>query len=108
MRMLVKYGNERLTVAQAATRVGISSTAMRFRLERGWPKEKLFSPDRFNRDGKARTGCRASNPPSRNARPMESLREVVREHGSPIRAALAGEISGEEYLRAEQDTSGES
>lgn len=70
-RLKVKYQGKLLSVAEAARAIGISSTAFWFRLERGWPKERLFSRERYPKGD------------------------------SPVRRAMDGEISPEEYLRLE-------
>lgn len=72
-RLKVKYQGKLLSVPEAARAIGISTTALWFRLERGWPKEKLLSPERHVRGGGI----------------------------SPVRLAIAGRIGAEEYLKLE-------
>lgn len=85
IRMRVKYGDRRLTIAEAAQVAGISVTAMRWRLFSGWPKEKLFSPEKHSRGG----------------RPLSSAKKIMREYSSPFRAACDGRITADEYLKLE-------
>lgn len=75
-KLKVKYDGKLLSVPQVAALVGISVTAMWYRLEQGWPKERLFSPDRHSRSGKVV--------------PL-----------TPFRGAISGDLSAEEYLRRE-------
>lgn len=94
-RILVKYGDERLTISAAAARVGITPTAMRYRLEHGWPKEKLFSTERHQRASKV------SLLKPEPIRPLAVLKEILHEHGSPWGAAIDGGITAEEFLSLE-------
>jgi hypothetical protein len=71
----------RITVAEAARRIGISPCGLWHRLEAGVPRSQLFLPG---------TGPR-------------NVAKIVAETGSPFRAAISGDISPEEYLQIEDD-----
>lgn len=96
MKILIKFGDERLTIAEAASRVGISVTAMRYRVFSGWPKEMLFSRDRYVRvKGKAQLVPQPARSPTH-------LDRVMREYTSPFRAAIDSAITAEEYLQLDR------
>lgn len=96
MKILVKFGTERLTISAAAARVGISPTAMRHRITQGWPKEKLFIvASHSNRC----TPSKLVQPPERSA---NQLSKIMREYTSPFRAAMDAEITADEYLSLEK------
>lgn len=109
-KVWIKWGTEgeRLTVAEAARRIGIMPGSLWHRLERGVCREKLLSPS-----WSLRPECARKTPPATaTKRPMpvvpkrtlveaKAVMEKVKQHGSPVRAALNGDLSGEEYLAAE-------
>ena len=98
MKMLVKYGDERLTIPQAAKRIGISVCALNWRLRKGWPKEQLFAAASFKHRHGPRGPKSVEAPPRSNVQ----LRQVMREYVSPFHAAADGQITAEEYLKLEK------
>lgn len=85
VRLRIKMGDERVTVAEAARRIGISQMGLWSRLKRGVPREHLLSPG---------YGPRHLN----GLRSKQKLLDVVKDCGSAFGAAMHGELTAEEFL----------
>jgi len=83
-RVWIKFGTQRVSVAQAALRIGISQTGLWDRLRRGVPRDQLFLPGH---------GPRVKLVPAPTVEPPNPRRNFI--------AAMNGELTGEEYLAAE-------
>jgi hypothetical protein len=73
VRVWIKFGNKRLSVAQAALQIGISQMGLWNRLRRGVSRDELLRPG-YGPRGKPKT---------------------------PFMAAINGEITADQYLKAE-------
>lgn len=95
-KRIVVLGDMRLTVPEAAIQLGISVKALQSRLQRGWTDAQLSAGD-----------CRAAQSISAFQRaPIRSdacLREIMERFNSPVRAALACELTAEEYLHLDSN-----
>lgn len=112
-KVWIKWGDqgERVTVSEAARRIGIMPGSLWHRLERGVPREKLLSPGwslrpQCRRKVKPEAAVAAPIPPPRplGKRALVDAKRVlgtVKENGSPVRAAMNAELTAEEYLAAE-------
>lgn len=86
-RVWVKYGDERLTISQAAARAGIPAITLRWRLQHGVPKAALFM--------KSRRALNREQPKPE----QPSVRVVV----TPFERALNGDVTADEYLMLENE-----
>lgn len=85
-RLRIKIGTERVTVAEASRRIGISQMGLWARLKRGVSREHLLDPGYGPR-------C-----PAKGIRPKQTLLAVVDDCGSAFGAAMHGSLTADEYL----------
>lgn len=102
-RVWLKFRGDKVSVAQCAKAIGVSQTCLWQRLRRGASLAELFAPGygprkkRMAADMHTEDFQPARRPPP--PRPYRELLAIIKQHGSPERAAAAFALSSEEYLK---------
>lgn len=94
-RVWLKIDGGRVSVPEAARRLGVSRQTIYIRLRAGVPREALLAKA-YGGERAPKVKLTAARP-----RPMLTIRERVREAGSPVRAAFQGDLTAEEFLSAD-------